>query len=55
MLEALASTPIPEGARVCGLRTELEALRMPINPAFMFGGRPFQLAGATATTRVSTA
>ena len=56
VLEALASTPIPEGSKYVASAPELEGVMDADKLGFlMFGGRPFQLAGATATTRVSTA
>ena len=56
LVEALSATPIPEGSKYVASAPELEQVEgADALGLLMYGGRPFQLAGATATTRSSTA
>ena len=56
VLEALSATPIPEGSKYVASAPELESVKGADKLGFlMFGGRSFQLAGATGTTHASTA
>lgn len=55
VLEALSATPIPEGSKYVASAPELEGVMNADKLGFlMFGGRPFQLVGATATIHDST-
>lgn len=56
VLEALASTPIPEGSKYVASAPELEGVKVPTSLASScLAAVPSSSAGATATTRASTA